>query len=54
MSRQFLEKNYSKSLFIAPTTEEEIQNVALSMRNKTSSDCYNINMKTAINALMSL
>ena len=50
----FLEKNNSNSLFVTPITEEEILNVVLNMSNKTSTDCYNINMETVKNALTSL
>ena len=42
----FLEKNNSNSLFLMPNAEEEILNVVLNMSNKTSTDCYNINMET--------
>ena len=42
----FLEKNNCNSLFLMPITEEEILNVVLNMSNKTSTDCYNINMET--------
>ena len=38
--------NNSNSLFLTPITEEEILNVVLNMSNKTSTDCYNINMET--------
>ena len=41
-----LENNHSNSLFLAPITEEEILNVVLNMSNKTSTDCYDINMET--------
>ena len=50
----FLEKNNSNSLFLTPITEEEILNVVLNMSNKTSTDCYNINIETVKNALTSL
>ena len=42
----FLKMNNSNSLFLTPITEEEILNVVLNMSNKTSTDCYNINMET--------
>ena len=33
-------------MFLTPITEEENLNVVLNMSNKTSTDCYNINMET--------
>ena len=42
----FMEKNNSNSLFPTPITDDEILNAVLNMSNKTSTDCYNINMET--------
>ena len=50
----FGKKNNYNSLFLMPITEE-VLNVVLNMNNKTSTDCYNINMEKDLkNALRSL
>ena len=52
ISQDRILENNSNSLFLSPITEEDVLNVVLNMSNKTSTDCYNINMKIIKNTLM--
>ena len=44
--REFLNNHNEHSMFLYPVTETEIKDIAMSLKPKSSNDCYELSMKT--------